>query len=314
MFELDNSLKKIARGASLALIGTALGLFFNFIVRLIIARYGSQANYGIFSLALVVLNFAVMLAGLGLVRGITRYIAYFRGKDDAARVRANISESIKLSGIASLVLGLAIFFAADTIALKFFHTPELVLPLKIFAAGIPFFTMIQVLVAIFRGFDRVEPTVIFQYIMLNILVLIFLSVIIVIGLPFISVFYAYLAALIMTFIVLAAYAARKIPQPTATPDRKGAHPITKELLLFSLPLMGTAIVSMLITWTDTLMLGYFKTPKIVGLYNAAHPLVTDLATPKSRCIAATCADADQGGSNLRASKSGYLPHGRHQDR
>lgn len=35
---------------------------------------------------------------------------------------------------------------------------------------------------------------------------------------------------------------------------------------------------MVMSWTDTLMLGYFKTPEVVGVYNAALPLASILAT------------------------------------
>ncbi len=280
MFEpLDDSLGKIARGAGIALIGVTSGLLFNFIARLIIARYGLQANYGIFSLSLAVLNIAAILASLGLHRGATRYIAYFRGKEDMAKVHATISTSIKLSAIASIVIGLVILFTAETIALSVFHTPDLALPLKIFAAGIPFYTLIQTLAAIFRGFDQVKPRVIFHYIMLNALFLIFLAVIIAMHSIFSTVFYAYLAALIITFAASAAYISRKLPKLTGSMDARNTQPVTKELLLFSLPLMGVAMLNMIVVWTDTLMLGYFKAPEIVGLYNAAHPLAQIIYVP-----------------------------------
>jgi O-antigen/teichoic acid export membrane protein len=48
--------------------------------------------------------------------------------------------------------------------------------------------------------------------------------------------------------------------------------MTKELLFFSVPLLAVSILMMVMSWTDTLMLGYFKTPDVVGLYNAALPL------------------------------------------
>jgi O-antigen/teichoic acid export membrane protein len=279
MYELSSSLSKIARGTGIAVIGLTLGLMFSFIVRLIIARYGAPADYGIFSLALAVLNIAAMLSGLGLYQGAARYIAYFRGKDDAAKVKSTISASIKLSAAVSIILSLAVFLAAEPIALKLFHTSELVLPLKIFAAGIPFFTLIQVLAAIFRGFDRIEPMIIFQYLALNVLFIIFLSLIIVAGLPLTTVFYAYLAALVITFCALAIYTARRLPQQTGSASPAGTQPITKELLLFSLPLMGVAMLNMLTVWTATLLLGYFKTPEIVGLYNAANPLAQFISEP-----------------------------------
>jgi len=279
VFELNDSTRKIVRGTGIALVGVTAGLLFSFIARLIIARYGLQANYGIFSMALAALNIAVILASLGLHRGATRYIAYFRGKEDMAKVHTTISTSIKLSAIASIAISLAIFFTAETIALKLFHSPELALPLKIFAAGIPFFTLILVLGSLFRGFDRVEPQVIFRYLMANILFLILLAVALAIHLSFIAVFYAYLTSIVITFTALVIYTARKLPHLTGSADNKDNQPITKELLLFSLPLMGVAILSMIIVWTDTIMLGYFKTPEMVGLYNAAHPLAQIISVP-----------------------------------
>jgi O-antigen/teichoic acid export membrane protein len=77
---LGDSLKKITRGAGIAMAGMFFGLLLQFI-----ARYGLQANYGIFSLALAILTFATMLACLGLHEGATRCIAYFRGREETLK-------------------------------------------------------------------------------------------------------------------------------------------------------------------------------------------------------------------------------------
>lgn len=280
MFEpLDDSLKKIARGTGIALVGITLGLLFSFITRLIIARYGLQANYGIFSLALVILQFAAIISGLGLTGGATRFIAYFRGADEEAKVRGTISASLRFSAVASIIIGLVVFFTADAISVGIFHTPDLTPVLKIFAFGIPFFTLISILVAFFRGFDRVEPGVYFQNIALNVLILILLAIVAAAGLPFVTVFYAYLAAIIAIFIVLAIYTARKLPQRMGLTYREETPPITKEFLFFSLPLLGSAIMITIVMQMDTMMLGYFKTMEVVGLYNAAFPLSRFISEP-----------------------------------
>jgi O-antigen/teichoic acid export membrane protein len=71
------------------------------------------------------------------------------------------------------------------------------------------------------------------------------------------------------------YSIKKLPVAianTGVSANSDADPVTKELLLFSLPLLATYILSIIILRMDTLMLGYFKTTTIVGLYNAAHPI------------------------------------------
>lgn len=276
---LSDSLRKIARGAGIAIVGMFLGLVLQLVARLIIARYGLEANYGVFSLALVVLTFAMALASLGLHVGATRYIAYFRAKDDLAKVRGAMSVSLQLATAASIIVSVALFFSAEAIALNIFHTLDLVPALRIFAIGLPFFTLINIFTAIFLGFDRVEPQAYFQFMLLNILFLSFLLAVILLNLPFIVVFYAYLAALILTFVALILYTVKKLPQPIIFSTGKADTSIMKELLIFSLPLLGTAMLGMIIFWADTLMLGYFKAPETVGLYNAAYPLAYFISVP-----------------------------------
>ena len=276
---LDDSLKKIARGTGIAVVGMTLGLLFAFITRLIIARYGLQANYGTFSLALVVLQTAAIISSLGLARGATRYIAFFRSTGEETKVRTTMFTSLRFSMLASIVVGLVIFLTADAIAKGIFNAPDLIPALKIFAIGIPFFTLINTLGSFFRGFDRVAPGVFFQTIVLNAITLIILTIITTAGLDFITVFYAYLAAVILTSVILAIYTIKKLPGRIPFANVKESPPITRELLLFSLPLLGSSIISTLVLHTDTIMLGYFKTLDIVGLYNAAYPLAAFISVP-----------------------------------
>lgn len=266
----NESLKKIGKGTIIVLVGTIVGLLFAFISRIIIARYGTESQYGIFSLALVVLNISVMIATLGLQDGTARYIAYFRGKNEIFNVHGVISASIQFATLASIILCLALFFTSDTIATMIFHDSELIFPLKIFAFSIPFLTLISIFVSIFRGLDRVKEKVYFQDILRNIFFLLLLLPIVFFGLSFTNVFYAYLISLALCAIALVLYAIKKLPMKLGSKVR--INPVGKELLFFSLPLLGVSMLLMIISWTDTLMLGYFKTSDIVGLYNAASPL------------------------------------------
>ena len=276
---LSDSLKKVARGTGIAMVGMFVALLVGFIIRLIVARYGSEADYGIYSLALVVFSFATIFAALGLPEGATRYIAYFRGKEEVAKVRGTIAVSLQLATAAGIIIAVAIFFSAEVIAVNIFHAPDLAPALRIFAIAIPFFTLINIVVAIFRGFDRMEPQACFQYILFNVLFLSFVLAVALLDLPFRAIFYAYLGAIALTFIALAAYTTKKLPQPITLFDRQTNVSVRKELLLFSLPLLGTAMLFMIILWMDTLMLGYFKTPEVVGLYNAASPLAKFISEP-----------------------------------
>ena len=267
---IDQSLKKIARGTTIVFLGTIVGMLFAFGGRVLVARFFSQTEYGIYSLAVIILNVAVVISTLGLELGSPRQIAYYRGKDDAAKVEGVISSSLQIAIIASILLAVALFFTSNVISAQIFHEPGLALPLKIFSIAIPFFVLIDILASLFRGFDEVKPKAYFQDILRHGLFPVLLLPVILLGLSFTAGIHAFSASIVITAIALTVYTAKKAP---FTMKRyRVAGPVTKELLLFSLPLLGVAVLGLILTWTDTLMLGYFKSADVVGLYNGALPL------------------------------------------
>ena len=153
------------------------------------------------------------------------------------------------------------------------------MPLKIFAATIPFFTLMRVLISIFRGFDDVKPTVYFRDILTNLLFLLLLLGVTFLVLPFYWVFYAYLVSLGISCFLLITYTMKRLPSPVKISNLTLIKPVTRELLVFSLPLLGATVLELIIGWADTLMLGLFKASREVGLYNVASPLANFISAP-----------------------------------
>ena len=267
---VNQSLQKIAKGTGIVFVGTIIGMFLGFVSRIIIVRYITQTEYGIFSLALVLMSIFVTVSTLGLQEGSTRYIAYFRGKGEEGKVKGVITSSIKIASVASIIFSSILFLLADLISTNIFHSSELSTPLKIFSFAIPFTVLIGIFTSLFRGFDEVKPNVYFQKIIRNVLFILFLIAIALLDLSFSGVLYVYLASIVITCVVFAIYTIKKLP--SSVKKDTAINPIGKELLLFSIPLLAAAMLNMIMNWTDTLMLGYFKTPDVVGLYNVALPL------------------------------------------
>jgi len=269
---VDQNLQKIAKGTGIIFIGTIIGIFIGFASRILVVRYITQSEYGIYSLALVLMNISVVISTLGLSEGAVRQIAFYRGKNDTSKVKGVVLSSLQIALIASVIISLVVFLTSDFISIKFFHSPELSNPIKIFSIAIPFFVLINIFTSIFRGFDRAEPNVYFQNILRNVLLLLLLGIVILFSLSFVGIIYAYLASIVLTCIAFAIYAMKKLPISVKGEKSVDINPIRKELLFFSLPLFAVVVLQSITTWTDTLMLGYFKMPDVVGLYNAALPL------------------------------------------
>ncbi len=267
---VDESLRKIAKGTGIVFTGTIVGLLLGFVGRIILVRYITQSEYGIYCLAFTVVSIFVVISTLGLGEGSTRYIACFRGKGEYGKVRGVISSSIKIALVASVAIAAISFFVSDFISVNIFHTPELSTALKIFSIAIPFTALINVLIAIFRGFDMVDAKVYFQDIVRPVLYILFLVAVVLSGLSFLGVVCAYVLSIAVTCVVFVAYMTKISPLLVGGNDV--TNPMTKKLSEFSVPLLAISMLMMVMSWTDTLMLGYFKTPDVVGVYNAALPL------------------------------------------
>ena len=270
---VNQSLQKIAKGTGIIFVGTIIGMFLGFVSRIIIVRYITQSEYGIYTLAMVLMSIFVTISTLGLQQGSTRYIAYFRGKNEEGKVSGVISSSIKIALVASVISALILFLSSDVISTNIFHMSELSTPLKIFSAAIPFTVLITIFTSLFQGFDRAEPNVYFQHVLRNVILLLFFCGAVLLGVSFLGVIYAYLASIVLTCIAFGIYTIKKLPLTFSVNDATSPiSPIGKDLLLFSLPLLAVATLNMILSWTDTLMLSYFKTADVVGLYNGALPL------------------------------------------
>lgn len=262
---VGESLGKIANGAAIVFVGLFTFFFFEFITRVIIARCTTCSEYGTFSIGLVLLNFFVLISCLGLHVGSTRYIAYYRGTGDCGKVKGVIFSAVKLSFIASIACFLLFFFFSDLLAVLFHLQQPSVL--RTFAIVIPFAVSIEILASIFRGFDRVQEKVYFRDLLSSILKLVFIIPAIIFGYSILELVYMYITAIVVTSLVFVAYTVKKLPVGI-----NGREPMGKELLSFSLPLLTANALTIVVMQTDTLMLGYFYTTDVVGLYNAAHPL------------------------------------------
>jgi O-antigen/teichoic acid export membrane protein len=281
---IDKPLMTITKGSGLVFIGMSVGLLLGFISRVLIARYVTQSEYGVYSLAITVAGIFWVLATLGLNEGVTRNIAYSRGKSDIERVNSLVSASLGFGILASVALALILFFTSGAIADGIFHESVLALSLKILSVVIVFTVLEDIIVSVFRGFEQIKPMVYCQNIMRPIIFPLLLLVIIWLGLSFDKVFYAYLIPFVVSSVVLIIYAIKHLPSPTALIPKVGFNPVAGELLLFSLPLLGVVMLGVIIAWTDTIMLGYLKTSVDVGLYNVAHTLIKFIVAPASALL------------------------------
>lgn len=263
------SLKNAVKGTALVVAGMVGSAFLWFFIRILIVRNISVADFGIYALAMTIVGVVSALAFLGIQQGTARFVSTFAGEGNESEARAISRASLHvglLSGLAAFAL---LYFLSGPAARHVFYKPELAGPLRVISFSIPFTVVAGVITNVMRGYGMVRPRVYYQdigqplYFLLLVLAALFL------GLNVRNLALAFTASAAAAFISVASYAYRKtglVPVPL----RRGAH--YRVLLDFSLPLMVTAAAAMVLTWTDTLMLGRYVTPGEVGIYNVSVSL------------------------------------------
>lgn len=265
----DESLQLIAKGTSIILIGAFIGSILAAIYPIIIARYYTPAEFGIYALAMTIFLFLTQISFLGLDDGCPRNISFYRGKKDYQAVKNVINSSFQIITVFSILISIALFLASDWISWNIFNNQNLVLPLKILSLTIPFHLFTGIIISIFRGFDKPKENAYFSQILTGIGKIILIIPIIILGLSSINYVFIALAAntLLVFLIVIIYYKIRKPSELKIKLEKKSS--IKKELLIFSLPLVFSGISWFLLQSTDKFMIGFMKGEYDVGLYNTA---------------------------------------------
>ena len=274
---LNESLRKIAKGAGFVLIGTLIGRVFGYGSRMVIARFLGASDYGLISLGFAALTIAAALAAVGLPTGITRYVSFYKGKDDKGKMKGTIVSALKMNLPISVIFALLLFFGADWISIHIFHEINLTPILRIFSVAVPFLVLTQNLLSTIIGFHAVKYQVYVQQIFHEVSKLVGIVTLVALGFGVVGAAWGWVLTIIL-MPLLAFYFLEKKVFPIFNTKIK-ATSMGKELFSFSWPLIFVGMAGVLMGFIDILMLGYFCTSYEVGIYNAALPTAMLIKIP-----------------------------------
>ncbi len=268
----SQSLGKIAKGAGIGFLGTFVGLAFGYISRIVIARFLEPSGYGLISLGFAVMSIAATLSLLGLSSGVRRYISFYKGKGDEGRLKGTILCALRMSFPLSLLISVIIYAFSDVISVRAFGDADMAPVLRIFSISIPFYVLTQIFVGVTIGFQNLRYKVYVIDLFQNVFKLVAIVALIKLGFGVLGAAFGWVLA-IMAMPFIAFYLLEKNVYNILNSKVKAVS-VNRELIAFSLPLILADVASLIMGWTDTLMLGYFSTATDVGIYNVALPTAT----------------------------------------
>ena len=265
MEQPNDSLKVLAKGAIIILTLSVLTKILNYVYKIIVARSLGPEGYGVIILTSGIIGFCASLAVFNLSSGVERYLSYYREKE--GRIKSVTIFSIRFVMITGVLMYILILLFYKYVSLEIFKNPLLLKTLPIFALAIPFYVLLEIVLAAFRGFETQVFYGIFGEFGKSFIKLVITSVFLLLGLGITGISWAYP----LTFFVLFSFGFLVLTNKVFNIFNKKIKEenMTKELLKYSYPLFFAGTLWIVSSWIDSFMIGYFKPEADIGIYNVA---------------------------------------------
>lgn len=256
---------EVLKGASSAFAIRALGVGCSFAFNVLLGRILGANSIGIYFLALTLTTIATVIGRIGIDNALLRYIASGASIDDWKMVGGVYRKGMHIAICTSGLTALLIFFLAPWIGTLIFKEEILIVPLRIMALAVLPFSLLNLHAESLKALKATARATLIQGFGLPFLNLMLLAFIAhsAVTVKNITVIYLTSSTLIMAVgIVLWRRAVPQIKQINCSFTYR-------QMLATSFPLFWVSGMSLLMNWTDTIMLGICMDSKAVGIYGAA---------------------------------------------
>ncbi len=267
--------KKVAHGGILFTAGILGSNALQFVSGLLVIWLVTTAEYGFISLAYVLINLMATIAGLGFISGLPRFMAAEKNGLQNPRVTAAVSSAVLLGLIVGTTLSALMYTSAPFLSYAF-GKDELADILKLFSLLVVPLSTLRILSAVFRGLGNTKAKVLFVDLALSASRLALIWLVLVVGAGFESVLLAYIASAWLAVLMFTLYTVRTLRSVLRPRIDWG---VAKELLFFSLPLLGVGLAANVMGWSGTLVLGAFSSTDEVAFFNVPMRVVFLIQLP-----------------------------------
>lgn len=277
--DIENSVKTIAKGSIIYIVGLFCAYFASYVYRIILATWLGPESYGFLSVGFALVGLVGGIVGLGLSEGVYRYVSYYNTLKNPEKVRGTFLSALKLTIPFSILSAATVFVFARTIANYFFHSPNLVPILRLFSIVIPLTLIMSSYLQVARAHKKLQYEVISQSLVENVVKIICTLFLLIGGYGLIGAAFSYVISVLVATIFAAYFVEKKVCRLLF--GKVKAIYNLRELATYSAPLFLVNLIAPITTTIDSLFIGYFMGGYAVGIYNIALPTaqLTKIAFP-----------------------------------
>lgn len=262
------------RGSSLLLLGRVLSMVANVAIQVLIVRHLSKTDYGLFAYALQIAVTVATLITLGLDRGLSRFVAIYEERGLLNKMWGVIAmQVISIVGLGVAAIGLVVGlrgWVAGTLLGK----PSVSTALAVIILLAPVQALDDMTAALFAVFGRSKTIFVRRYLLAPGLKLAVVLLLVGMGGGIVFLAAGYVLAGLLGLAVYGRMLSRVIRERhllAGGAARNPSFPI-REVLTFTLPLVATDIMFVLLNTSDVVILSHTASADVIGSYRAVLPV------------------------------------------
>ncbi|MDL1957448.1 MAG: flippase [Candidatus Desulfofervidus auxilii] len=263
----DIHLKELIRGSLTFLILRILGLIIGYAFTLIVTRNLGASAWGIFALSFTMLQITSVIGKLGLGTALLKFIAQYNAQGKVKTAKYIYLKSIMVIVPLSLFLSVSLYYLSPLLAERVFAKEHLAPYFKLMSFALIPFVLLSINSESLRAFKKIKEYTSLQNLLPFLSAFIFFSIsFYILNIKNIKVvIIAYILGICVSFFL----SFLLLNKEFSNKNGKSEQVSLKQTLSVSLPMFLSSSLFMVMSWTDTIMLGMWRTEEEVGIYNVA---------------------------------------------
>ena len=273
----DEHFAELVKSSGIAFGLRILGLISGYVFTLLVTRTLGARAWGIFALCLVILQVSSVIGRLGMDTALLRFTAEYVARSEVNVLKNIYKNILKIIIPFSIFIAFFVYLLSPILASKVFHKLYLTNYFRIVSFVIVPFVLLWIHTEGIRGLKKIKDCILLRQTgIFFIATIIFLCGLLLFKtekLPLLS--YSISVFIISTLAILTWNKYLKAKILSTKEQANQLTPISyRYILSVSIPMLLSSSLFLIMNWTDTIMLGIFRSAKDVGIYNVAVRLAT----------------------------------------
>ncbi|MGH2732969.1 MAG: flippase [Actinomycetota bacterium] len=261
------------RGGSLLVAGRVIALAINFASQVLIARYLSKTDFGAFAYALSIVLLGQSIVTFGLDRAIARFVPIYQERGDWGRLFGTIVMVLAIMGSLGLALVLLVHGVQGFIGRSVISDPEALALLTVLIILSPVQAVDDLMLGMFAVFSRPREIFFRRYVLAPGLKLGVVILLVAGGAGVRFLAWGYLVAGLLGVAVYSVVLFGVLARQGLFRhfDRRTLRIPAAEVLGFTIPLLSSDLVNMVMASSDVILLGRFRNTAEVAAFRVVLP-------------------------------------------